>query len=312
MKKKENGKASKSKNQKQEEKIDLGFKVVKKGKTEKAYSVFDEKSKKYKKKDVVINAIKTKKRHTFLTILVILVILSTIILCIPKENKEVEKEKVIQDIEQNEADDNIIVENDKTQEVDLDSKEAQNLNEFIKGTMVDEEYDDVSQISNENKIKIAVNKTKLKPGYIDIAGEEVLGVNAEEVENKAKEIFGEEVEFINDTTKKYSYNQDTDTYTKIADEYKGYRDIEIITSCKKKENIYTVNLAYAQGYLTDHTYIISGKQEEITLDISTDAITDDEQLSLQLKEYIEKLDKYECNIMKNTDGTYKLISLRKI
>lgn len=303
----------------QEEKIDLEFKVIKKGKTEGAYSVYNEKSKKYKKKDVKINAIKKKSKHTFLAVLVLVVIGLAVYFGITKINKKEEVNLPVNNDDNIEED--IVIENDKPSEevkpvikdISLNLDEGKKLTKFVQGTVIDEDYEDIAEIANKNKIKIVINQVGLKTGYINLAGEEALGIDIEDFDIKAEKIFGENNEIIYATTREYEYNSKNNTFTKIANQYEGYKEVEIPIVCTKEEDKYTLKIAHAEGYIEDHTYIISGTSEkEISAELSTTALVDDLELVRELKKYAENLDEYEYTIKENTDGTLKIISFKKL
>ena len=301
-----------------ENEITLDFNVTQKGKNAGAHSVFEKRSKRYKKKDVKINAVKRENKH-IISIILVSIILVVGIFALSKTLDKKENTTYVPPLIDEpdidiENDTNIEEEKPEPQEivVDLESKEAAKLTEFIKGITIDEEYDNIASIKNSNKIKIIVNKTGLEEGYYNIANQKATGVKVEDFNKKAKEIFGETVEVEHATTREFEYNPKEEIYTKIPSQHSGYKELEYITDCKKLENIYTVNIAYAQGYLTDHTYVISGNIEEIEVKIATSSTLDDAELIKEIKVHRDKLEKYQYQIKENIDGTLSIISFKKI
>lgn len=305
------------KNKKIEEDPKLEFNIITNKGNERVYSLFDKvKRKKERKKDVKINAIKVKKR-IFLKLIILLAIIIFIIYgivmlfgknnvqddpVIPPSNIQIEDNKPVENIEPVEK------------EIKLDLDEGKKLISFIKGTVINQNYETYQDISNKNKIKIVMNKIDLKTGYKTLDGEDTLGVTIEEFDQKAKELFGEEINIDYVTIDKYQYNSQNDTYVVLKPMYEGYKEVEIPIECSIKADMYKVIIAYAEGYIdTEDNYVITDKNgDALEVQLSKNTLNSDEKVSDTLKKYSDKLNHYEYQIKKNINGTLKLNTFKKI
>ena len=142
----------------------------------------------------------------------------------------------------------------------------------------------------------------------------------EQIQEKAKELFGEELQkdFPKEGYQYMEYNEDTDTYYAIGSGLDNQEDVFLLQDIQKQENGYIVEIIeyledYSEGYETTETeyniQIKNIKDETIGTVKSTESETNIQQF---VKENVDKLTKKEVHLKTDTNGNIYVTSVRNV
>ena len=142
----------------------------------------------------------------------------------------------------------------------------------------------------------------------------------EQIEDKAKELFGTDLqkEFPKEGYEYMEYNEETDTYYAVGNGLDNQDDVFLLDTIQRNENGYTVQIVeyledYSEGFETNDTeYNISieNLNDEI---IGTVKNTEDETNILQLvKDNIDKFTKKEVNLRTDQEGNIYVTSVQNV
>lgn len=142
----------------------------------------------------------------------------------------------------------------------------------------------------------------------------------EQLQDKTKEIFGEELqkEFPKEGYEYMEYNQETNTYYAIGSGLDDQEDVFLLDKIQKNDNGYTVQIVeyledYSEGYeTTDANYNIQieNLNDEIIGEVkSTEAETNIQQF---VKDNIDSFTKKEVNLKTDENGNLYVTSVRNI
>ncbi len=142
----------------------------------------------------------------------------------------------------------------------------------------------------------------------------------EQLQNKSKEIFGEELqkEFPKEGYEYMEYNIETDTYYAIGIGLDNQEDVFLLDKIQKKENGYVVQIVeyledYSEGYeTTDEEYNIQIKNlndETIGEVKNTESEANIQQI---VKDNISKFTKKEVNLRTDENGDLYVISVQNL
>ena len=142
----------------------------------------------------------------------------------------------------------------------------------------------------------------------------------EQIQEKAKELFGEELQkdFPKEGYQYMEYNEDTDTYYAIGSGLDNQEDVFLLQDIQKQEDGYIVEIIeyledYSEGYETTETeyniQIKNIKDETIGTVKSTESETNIQQF---VKENVDKLTKKEVHLKTDTNGNIYVTSVRNV
>ncbi len=142
----------------------------------------------------------------------------------------------------------------------------------------------------------------------------------EQIQEKAKELFGEELQkdFPKEGYQYMEYNEDTNTYYAIGSGLDNQEDVFLLQDIQKQENGYIVEIIeyledYSEGYETTETeyniQIKNIKDETIGTVKSTESETNIQQF---VKENVDKLTKKEVHLKTDTNGNIYVTSVRNV
>ena len=142
----------------------------------------------------------------------------------------------------------------------------------------------------------------------------------EQIQEKAKELFGEELQkdFPKEGYQYMEYNEDTDTYYAIGSGLDNQEDVFLLQDIQKQEDGYIVEIIeyledYSEGYETTETeyniQIKNIKDEKIGTVKSTESETNIQQF---VKENVDKLTKKEVHLKTDTNGNIYVTSVRNV
>ena len=139
----------------------------------------------------------------------------------------------------------------------------------------------------------------------------------EQIQEKAKELFGEELQkdFPKEGYQYMEYNEDTDTYYAIGSGLDNQEDVFLLQDIQKQEDGYIVEYLedYSEGYETTETeyniQIKNIKDETIGTVKSTESETNIQQF---VKENVDKLTKKEVHLKTDTNGNIYVTSVRNV
>ncbi len=142
----------------------------------------------------------------------------------------------------------------------------------------------------------------------------------EQIEDKAKELFGTDLqkEFPKEGYEYMEYNEETDTYYAVGSGLDNQDDVFLLDTIQRNENGYTVQIVeyledYSEGFETNDTeYNISieNLNDEI---IGTVKNTEDETNIQQLvKDNIDKFTKKEVNLRTDQEGNIYVTSVQNV
>ena len=140
------------------------------------------------------------------------------------------------------------------------------------------------------------------------------------IQEKAKELFGEELQkdFPKEGYQYMEYNEDTDTYYAIGSGLDNQEDVFLLQDIQKQEDGYIVEIIeyledYSEGYETTETeyniQIKNIKDETIGTVKSTESETNIQQF---VKENVDKLTKKEVHLKTDTNGNIYVTSVRNV
>ena len=142
----------------------------------------------------------------------------------------------------------------------------------------------------------------------------------EQLQNKTKEIFGEDLqkEFPREGYEYMEYNQETNTYYAIGSGLDNQEDVFLLDKIQKQDNGYIVQIVeyledYSEGYeTTDAEYNIqikNLKDETIGEVKNTESETNIQQF---VKDNIDRFTKKEVNLKTDEEGNLYVTSVRNI
>ena len=142
----------------------------------------------------------------------------------------------------------------------------------------------------------------------------------EQLEEKKKEIFGDELEkeFPKEGYEYMEYNVETNKYYAVGTGLDNQEDVFLLDKIEKKENGYTVQIIefledYSEAYNTEQTEYnihIKNLNDEI---IATVKSTEDETSIQQLvKENIDKFTKKEIELKTDSNGNIYVTNVKKV
>ena len=142
----------------------------------------------------------------------------------------------------------------------------------------------------------------------------------EQLQNKTKEIFGEDLqkEFPREGYEYMEYNQETNTYYAIGSGLDNQEDVFLLDKIQKQDNGYIVQIVeyledYSEGYeTTDAEYSIqikNLKDETIGEVKNTESETNIQQF---VKDNIDRFTKKEVNLKTDEEGNLYVTSVRNI
>ena len=142
----------------------------------------------------------------------------------------------------------------------------------------------------------------------------------EQIQEKAKELFGEELQkdFPKEGYQYMEYNEDTNTYYAIGSGLDNQEDVFLLQDIQKQEDGYIVEIIeyledYSEGYETTETeyniQIKNIKDETIGTVKSTESETNIQQF---VKENVDKLTKKEVHLKTDTNGNIYVTSVRNV
>ena len=142
----------------------------------------------------------------------------------------------------------------------------------------------------------------------------------EQIQEKAKELFGEELQkdFPKEGYQYMEYNEDTDTYYAIGSGLDNQEDVFLLQDIQKQEDGYIVEIIeyledYSEGYETTETeyniQIKNIKDETIGTVKSTESETNIQQF---VKENVDKLTKKEVHLKTDTNRNIYVTSVRNV
>lgn len=142
----------------------------------------------------------------------------------------------------------------------------------------------------------------------------------EQIQEKAKELFGEELQkdFPKEGYQYMEYNEDTNTYYAIGSGLDNQEDVFLLQDIQKQENGYIVEIIeyledYSEGYETTETeyniQIKNIKDETIGTVKSTESETNIQQF---VKENVDKLTKKEVHLKTDTNRNIYVTSVRNV
>lgn len=142
----------------------------------------------------------------------------------------------------------------------------------------------------------------------------------EQIQEKAKELFGEELQkdFPKEGYQYMEYNEDTDTYYAIGSGLDNQEDVFLLQDIQKQENGYIVEIIeyledYSEGYETTETeyniQIKNIKDETIGTVKSTESEANIQQF---VKDNIDKLTKKEVILKTDVNGNIYVTSVRNL
>lgn len=142
----------------------------------------------------------------------------------------------------------------------------------------------------------------------------------EQIQEKAKELFGEELQkdFPKEGYQYMEYNEDTNTYYAIGSGLDNQEDVFLLQDIQKQENGYIVEIIeyledYSEGYETTETkyniQIKNIKDETIGTVKSTESEANIQQF---VKDNIDKLTKKEVILKTDVNGNIYVTSVRNL
>ena len=142
----------------------------------------------------------------------------------------------------------------------------------------------------------------------------------EQIQEKAKELFGEELQkdFPKEGYQYMEYNEDTNTYYAIGSGLDNQEDVFLLQDIQKQENGYIVEIIeyledYSEGYETTETkyniQIKNIKDETIGTVKSTESEANIQQF---VKDNIDKLTKKEVILKTDVNGNIYVTSVRNV
>ncbi len=142
----------------------------------------------------------------------------------------------------------------------------------------------------------------------------------EQLENKKKEIFGEDLQkvFPREGYEFMEYDEETDIYYAIGSGLDNQEDVFLLDKIEKKNNGYVVQIVeyledYSQGYETtddEYNIQITNLNDEVVGEVKhTESETNIQQF---VKDNIEQFTKKEVNLQKDENGNLYVTSVQKI
>ncbi len=142
----------------------------------------------------------------------------------------------------------------------------------------------------------------------------------EQLQDKAKELFGEDLQkqFPKEGYEYMEYNEETNTYYAVGSGLDNQEDVFLLDTIEKQENGYVVQIVeyledYSEGYETTDTEYeiqIENLKDET---IGTVKNTEDETVIQQLvKDNIDKFTKKEVTLKTDTNGNIYVTSVKNI
>lgn len=142
----------------------------------------------------------------------------------------------------------------------------------------------------------------------------------EQLQDKTKEIFGEELqkEFPREGYEYMEYNEETDTYYAIGSGLDNQEDVFLLDKIQKQDNGYTVQIVeyledYSEGYETtdaDYNIQIENLNDETIGEVkSTEAETNIQQF---VKDNIDKFTRKEVKLSTDENDNLHVTSVRNI
>ena len=142
----------------------------------------------------------------------------------------------------------------------------------------------------------------------------------EQLQNKTKEIFGDELqkEFPKDGYEYMEYDEETGIYYAIGSGLDNQEDVFLLDKIQKQDDGYIVQIVeyledYSQGYETDdaeYNIQIENLNDEIIGEVkSTDSETNIQQF---VKDHIDRFTKKEVNLKVDEDGNLHVTSVKNV
>ena len=142
----------------------------------------------------------------------------------------------------------------------------------------------------------------------------------EQLQDKAKEIFGEDLqkEFPKEGYEYMEYNEETNTYYAIGSGLDNQEDVFLLDKIQKQDNGYTVQIVeyledYSEGYETsDGAYNIQIKnlKDEIIGEVNSEE--SETNIQQVVKDNINRFTKKEVNLKTDENGSIYVTSVRNI